>query len=320
MSSQLTPALGELEAVILAAGGGSRMMPLSQYYPKPMLPVGNLSLIEHQLAWLKNLQITKCTIVIGHQALSIEKSLGCGEKYGIEIAYVFQTERLGLAHAVACVSKLINKSFILLLGDIFYGYIDHEKLYSDFRLKSANAIVGSSYEAKDEILRKSFSIEHNQNGLISRVIEKPRKVLSNIRGSGLYLFDENIFDAINRTPRTALRNEYELTDSIQILIDSGCSVYNSLCVDGDVNVSTPDDLFRLNMQRMSFENVSIVHGENVVMGRSIKLDKVVLGGNTVIGNESQLRNCIVLPGTTVKEGAVLCNSIVYGNQTIKMEL
>ena len=80
-----------------------------------------------------------------------------------------------------------------------------------------------------------------------KVIEKPGYLVHNIKGCGLYLFDLHIFDAIRRTPRTAMRDEYEITDSIQILIEDGFLVKQLTIVKEDVNLTVPDDLIKSNM-------------------------------------------------------------------------
>ncbi len=84
-----------------------------------------------------------------------------------------------------------------------------------------NANLVSMYEPDPEMVRRNFVIQADGRGRVSRVIEKPRYVDSQLKGCGLYVFDQHIFDAIRRTPRTAMRDEYEITDSIQILINDG---------------------------------------------------------------------------------------------------
>jgi len=80
-----------------------------------------------------------------------------------------------------------------------------------------------------------------------KVIEKPGYLVHNIKRCGLYLFDLRIFDAIRQTPRTAMRDEYEITDSIQILIEDGFLVKQLTIVKEDVNLTVPDDLIKSNM-------------------------------------------------------------------------
>ena len=84
-------------------------------------------------------------------------------------------------------------------------------------------------------------------GRVRRVIEKPRYVDSQLKGCGLYVFDPHIFDAIRRTPRTAMRDEYEITDSIQILINDGYVTHHHPIVERDLNLTKPADLLTINL-------------------------------------------------------------------------
>src|SRR5438105_3303445 len=87
--------------VILAAGKGTRMVPFSEHYPKPILPVGNKPLVAHQLESLHALGVRDVIIVIGHLGHEVVRVLGDGERYGLSFKYVEQEETLGIAHALS---------------------------------------------------------------------------------------------------------------------------------------------------------------------------------------------------------------------------
>ena len=107
-----------------------------------------------------------------------------------------------------------------------------------------NANLVSMDEPDPEMVRRNFVIQADEPAACTRVIEKPRYVDSQLKGCGLYVFDPHIFDAIRRTPRTAMRDEYEITDSIQILIDDGYVVHHHPIVERDLNLTKPEDLLR----------------------------------------------------------------------------
>ena len=110
-----------------------------------------------------------------------------------------------------------------------------------------NANLVSMYEPDPAMVRRNFVIQADERGRVHRVIEKPRYVDSQLKGCGLYVFDPHIFDAIRRTPRTAMRDEYEITDSIQILINDGYVVHHHPIVERDLNLTKPDDLLTINL-------------------------------------------------------------------------
>ena len=110
----------KIVGVILAAGKGSRIKPLNFEFPKPLLPVCNKPIIQYQIEEMKSLGINEVYIVVGHLGGKIKKYFGNGKKLGVNITYVKQKERLGIAHAVGQLEPYIKDPFLLFLGDIFY--------------------------------------------------------------------------------------------------------------------------------------------------------------------------------------------------------
>src|SRR5262245_45821219 len=106
--------------VILAAGRGARMMPFSDKYPKPILPICNKPLIQRQIEIMKSLGITDIVVLIGHKVFELTTALGDGSRLGVAIRYFEQTSALGIAHAVGRLEPHIDRPFLLFLGDIFF--------------------------------------------------------------------------------------------------------------------------------------------------------------------------------------------------------
>src|SRR5438128_1281295 len=105
---------------ILAAGSGARMLPFSEKYPKPLLPVCNKPLIQHQIEIMRSVGITDIVILVGHKGFEISKVLGDGGSLGVSLRYVEQTSALGIAHAVGRLEPHISQPFLLFLGDIYF--------------------------------------------------------------------------------------------------------------------------------------------------------------------------------------------------------
>ena len=89
------------EALILAAGKGTRMWPLTENYPKPLLPLCGKPIIEQQITALRKVGVSKINILIGHRMKQISDLVGSGEKYNVEIKYIVQNEQKGTGHAVS---------------------------------------------------------------------------------------------------------------------------------------------------------------------------------------------------------------------------
>jgi NDP-sugar pyrophosphorylase family protein len=312
--------MNELSGVILAAGKGSRLYPITERIPKPLVPIGKRPLIEYQLDILKELGIKKCYIVIGYFGYEIAKHLGDGSKFGIQIEYVEQKKPLGIANALSQTSHKVNGSgkFLLMLGDIFF---ETNKLRDMVRLmdeKQANAVLATKIENDPEALKKNFAIHHNGDGRVHKVVEKPTILVNNLKGCGMYLFDRNIFEAVNRTPRTALRNEYELTDSIQLFIDSGYKVYYSNVIDDDLNITFLKDLYVINMEHLMRSQKNIALGDDVDIADNVKLDNVVIGNRVKIEEDVELRDTIVLSEAIIRKGERISRSIVTKDNVLRV--
>ncbi|MCF6286158.1 MAG: NTP transferase domain-containing protein [Candidatus Hydrogenedentes bacterium] len=302
---------GTYQGVILAAGQGSRMGPLTDHYPKALLPVTNVPLIVRHLETLRSLGIQEAFVVVGHLGQQIRDALGDGTAFGMALHYVEQERREGLAQAVGMLEAHISKPFVLLLGDIYFAFKDLVPLIEHFEFHRASAAIAVKDESDPALVRRNFSVEMNDTGQIRRVVEKPTEVASLWKGCGLYLFGPTIFDAIRRTPRSSLRNEYELTDAIQTLIDDGRPVYGTPVVDKDVNVTTPDDLIACNRHALRAMGKPHLVGENCQVAQGTTLHETVLGDGVCIVQPCRLEGCVVLPGTVIDSAMAQRDRVLY---------
>lgn len=299
MSSSATDLMG----VILAAGKGTRMLPFSEHYPKPILPVAGKPLVAHQLETLARLGVKDVVMVIGHLGHEVARELGDGSAYGVNINYVEQEETLGIAHAVSCLEAHVDRPFFLFLGDIFFETEDLgsmvEKLRSD---RGIDGVLAVKRENDPEAIRRNFIVMTDASGWVSRVIEKPRHPRTNLKGCGVYLFDLAFFDAVRRTPRTAMRDEYEITDSIQIFIDDGYRLEVAEVIREDMNLSYPKDLLHLNLHILDQSGDKNLFGERVQVHPGAKIERSVLMEGVVVEEGVRLRDCLVFPGVRVGGG------------------
>jgi NDP-sugar pyrophosphorylase family protein len=301
---------GQYQGVILAAGHGRRMGPFGEEIPKPVAPVCNKPLLVYQLEHLASLGITDVVIVIGHLGHVITQMLGDGSAYGVRIRYVEQQQRLGLAHAVGQLERHVDRPFVLFLGDLYFQFDRLERLLEEYEDSQPAAVLAVKEEDDPAEIRKNFSVQMYEEGLVRRVIEKPRHVQGNLKGCGVYLFDLPIFDAIRRTPRTAMRDEYELTDSIQILIDLEYPVDAVPVVQFDMNVTFIRDLITCCQTEMARRGVRQVIGEGCQVHPGARLEGTVLGDNVTITEGVSLERCVVLPGVTLSDGLDYSDTII----------
>jgi NDP-sugar pyrophosphorylase family protein len=317
--------------VILAAGKGTRLSPFSERLPKPLLPLLGRPLIEYQLAALREVGIRRAIVVVGHLGAEIVRHLGDGRGHGLELTYVEQGPTLGIAHALARVEALVDRPMLVLLGDIYFV---HERLERMLTLldDGADAVLAVREEPDAAAIRRNFVVLEDDEGLVRRVIEKPHHPRSRLKGCGVYLFRPHFFDALRRTPRTAMRDEYELTDGIQIFADDGYAVRAARVIREDVNLSYPRDLLDLNLRllreggRAAAEarapggsagpatGCFVADGATIAAGASVH-DSVVMEGARVEAGAS-VRECLLLPGARVTAERPLRRQIVTPDEVV----
>jgi glucose-1-phosphate thymidylyltransferase len=155
----------------------------------------------------------------------------------IQAEFVEQTELKGIAHAVTYAEPLVRDKFALVLADCVCK--------GDFSFPDAMTQGIGVWETDDEEdIRRSYSVEI-RDGLVSRVVEKPKLLVNRYCGMGFYFFNRSVFDFVRRTPPSPLRNEIEITDTLQLMIDHGEKLSPLHFAGEYMNLTYPKDLGRL---------------------------------------------------------------------------
>jgi NDP-sugar pyrophosphorylase family protein len=289
----------KLTGVILAAGKGSRIQPLNLYLPKPLLPVCNKPIIHYQLEDMRKIGVQDVIIVVGHLKEEIISYFGNGSSLGLRLRYVEQQKALGIAHAVAQLENEVQSPFILFLGDIFLVPEDLQAMERMFWERQAGAVLAVKREKNPEYIRRNFAVILHASGTVTRVIEKPRYLGTDLKGCGAYIFDLAIFDAIRRTPRTAQRDEYEITNSIQILIDDGYPVYPAEVIEWDMNITYAADLLECNRNQLKRLCKPYLVGQDTTTHPGATIEASVLGDGVVVENPIAIKDSLVFSGVRV---------------------
>ncbi|NIO44823.1 MAG: NTP transferase domain-containing protein [Candidatus Aenigmarchaeota archaeon] len=214
-----------MQAVILAAGKGTRLGSLTEKTPKVLLPIGNKPLLGHAIYALSENNIRDISLVVNYRREDIEKYFGDGSRFNVDLSYLHQKNPAGgTADALSYAKGKIDSGFVLLYADvIFHPYFSVVK-----RLKENCRDCDGLIACKEVKNPQEFGILELENNRIVRIHEKSPNPPSNLGNLGMYYLTPEIFDAIERTPLSK-RGERELTDSIQILIDEG-SLFRPLIV------------------------------------------------------------------------------------------
>lgn len=299
----------ELRGAILAAGKGSRVDIFGEEYPKPLLPVCNKPIMQYQIELMRDHGIAEIVVVVGHLKKQIIDYFGDGGSLDVSIEYVEQENPLGIAHAVGQLEGRLDRPFLLFLGDIFSVIPDLERLLARTRKQPQVSALAVRSNDTPENIRRNFAVFVGEEHKVHRVVEKPRHVESALKGAGIYLFALPIFDAIRRTPRTAMRDEYEITNSIQILIDDGYPVYAEDVVEWDLNVTYIEDLLECNLRMMKYLGEGNIVAPTAKVHREAVVRNSVIGDHVVIHNPIHITNSLILPRTNVRSVGDLVNCL-----------
>lgn len=299
--------------VILAAGKGTRLAPFSERWPKPMLPILGKPLLQYQIEILRALGVQRIVVVVGHLGDVIVQRLGDGSSFGVRLEYVVQPGTLGIAHALARAEEHVDRPFLLLLGDIFFLHDDLRGLTGLLGRDGVTGVLAVKEEPSVEAIRRNYVALEDERGFVTRVVEKPRHPQTRLKGCGLYLFDPSFFDAVRRTPRTAMRDEYELTDAIQIFIDDGHRVRTARVIREDLNLTNPADLLEINL-RLLGERTQL--GEGVRLAEGARVVRSVLMDGASVEHPIEVRDSLVFPGVRVPSRDPVIRQIHTGEHVI----
>ncbi len=302
-----------MKGLILCAGRGTRLYPLTHTYPKTLIPVANIPILQLCIKKLLEQEIDDIGIVIHHsQHNIIRKHIGTGEQWGIKLTYIYQAEPKGIADAVNHAKCFINEdSFLLLLGDnlITESFSILKELIASNKSHAALLLT----KVKNP---QDYGIAEVSDHQIVSLKEKPLHSKSNLAIMGAYAFTSLIFKGIASISASP-RGEYEITDAIQWLIDEGYPVSYHITDKQSFDVGTLErwlnaNRWMLNNMKASdlidetslLENCKIV--PPVAIGPGCELKNSVIGPHVSIGagariEECQIQNSIILNEVHMKQ-------------------
>ena len=342
------------KAVILAAGDSTRMLPLSANQPKHLIPIAGKPLIFHTMEALEQAGIGEILIIYGYHADKLREAVET-RSWKMKVSFVNQKERKGTAHAASYGKKFVGKgTSILMNGDVLVGPDTFEGLIELHEKKEFDMTL-SVKPIEDP---RAYGIVKVQRGKAKELIEKPRpdQMVSNLVNAGVYAVSNPLWEAIEKTELSS-RGEYELTDSISLLIKKG-NVGAYTLPSWWLDIGKPWDLLDANKLLLENSkrriegtvedgatvkgNVVIENGTTIKSGAYIEgpafidRDSVIgpncfiraftsLGKNVKIGNAVEIKNSIIMDGTNVGHLSYVGDSIIgqrsnFGAGTITANL
>lgn len=286
-----------MKCVVLAAGLGKRMHPLSLDRPKHLLPIVGRPLIGRVVEAVAETGITELGVVVGYRAELIEKALG--DMRGVRIDFIKQEQQLGTAHALLSASGFLSgeERFAVVYGDVTLDASELSGLIRESVRGFDGGLIGvETWEAA------RFGVIEERGGILSRVWEKPMETRGiALVNAGVYVLPAEVLEYSRRLSPSP-RGEYELTDALNLLAEAGRRL---LVKRGDakhwLDVGRPGDLLRANL--IYLERLAGSHGTGPDNPPSYI-------GDARIGSDVEITRSVVLDGAWISDGAHVENSLV----------
>ena len=314
-----------MKGLILSGGKGTRLRPLTHTSAKQLVPVANKPVLFYGIEAMAEAGITEVGIIIAPETGGeIREAAGDGSRFGVRIEYIEQDAPLGLAHAVLTAEEFLGDTpFVMYLGDnlLRNGIV---ALVDTFREEQPDALILLTPVPDPE----NYGVaELDGDNRVARLVEKPKEPKTDLALVGVYMFTPAIFDAA-RSIEPSWRNELEITDAIQTLVDRNLRVDPHIVHGWWKDTGQVHDMLEANRlilddldERIEGELVGSKVEGRVVIEQGARLENTTVRGPAVIGSGAQLVNAYIGPYTAIGENvriedAELEHSIVMSGSTI----
>lgn len=308
------------KAVLLVAGEGRRLAPMTATRPKHMIPLAGKPLLEHTLLALKDIGISSLLLVVGYKREKIQEYFGDGSQFGLTIEYVVQEDFLGTANATELGAEFTKDDpFVMMYGDLLVDPSVLKDFREFYQAHPADAII-SLRAVPDPSKYGIISLDAADR--VQQIVEKPPETLDlgNLANAGIYVLNAKIYDAIARTPLSP-RNEYELTDSLQLLVEEDQTVLGFTI--GDKFWSDVGHPWQLLAANQYFLDTSLVDQRAGTIEANVQVrGKVFVGEGSIIKSGTYIegpayigKGCSIGPNAYIRPHAAIGNGCKVGNSS-----
>ena len=300
-----------MKGLILSGGRGTRLRPLTYTSAKQLVPVANKPVLFYGIEALAAAGIRDIGIVVGDTQAEIRAAVGDGSPWGVSITYIEQDEPRGLAHAVLISEPFIGaEPFVMYLGDNLLNKGITSFVDEFVREKPAAQILLARVPDP-----QMFGVAELLEGRVIRLVEKPQTPRSDLALVGVYMFSPAVFDAV-KAIRPSFRNELEITDAIQHLIDRGLEVRPHIVDGWWKDTGKLEDMLEAN--RLILDHIerrvdgsvdagSRVEGKVIVEAGAV-VEQSVVRGPVIIGARAKILHAYVGPFTSIMNDAEVRDS------------
>jgi UDP-N-acetylglucosamine diphosphorylase/glucosamine-1-phosphate N-acetyltransferase len=297
-----------MKAVILAAGEGMRLRPLTTSEPKVMIPVANRPILEYVVDSLVKNDVHEIVMVVGYRKERIMSHFEDGRKFGAKIEYVVQDKQLGNGHALSCARERVSGDFLVLAGD---NIVDARAVGDLLRSGACPSalVVESENPSK-------YGVVTIERGVIRNVVEKPVDLISSTILTGMFCVKDSIFTVIDQCMETG---EYGLSHAFRgCLGESGISPVFS---DGLwIDAVYPWDLLELNAAALESASIrtagKIEKSVNIAGPVGIGEETVIRAGTTIYGPVIIGEGCDIGPNVTIFPSTSIGDNVTIEPYTV----
>src|SRR3954449_12985588 len=314
-----------LKGLILSGGKGTRLRPITHTSAKQLVPVANKPVLFYGLEAMADAGIGEVGIIIAPETGDeIRAAAGDWTAFGLQITYIEQDEPAGLAHAVLTAEDFLGEApFVMYLGDNLLRDGIHE-LVDTFRAEAPDALILLTPVPDPE----NYGVAELDDGRVAQLGEKPKEPKTDLAPVGVYMFTPAICDAA-RSIEPSWRNELEITDAIQTLVDRGLRVDPHIVHGWWKDTGQVQDMLEANRlilddlaERVEGELVDSRVEGRVVIEKGARLERSTVRGPAIIGSGSRITDAYIGPYTPIGEdvtidGAELEHSIVLEGSEIR---
>jgi mannose-1-phosphate guanylyltransferase len=287
--------------ILLVGGFGTRLKPLTDESPKPMLPVAGLPVTEHQILAAKRAGIHTLVLATSYLADVFTPYFGDGAKWGMKILYAVEKEPLGTGGAIRNAAELLGRDepVVIFNGDVLSRHSIADQIA--FHLENQADVTLHLIDVEDA--RAFGCVPTDSDGRVTAFLEKMDNPVTNSINAGCYVFSPSVIDQIPLGKVVSVERE-----TFPALVSSGRPVYGYKEQSYWLDVGTPAALFKGSRD--------LVEGDFQAMAdTTIASDAVITGGTSIgarcsIGSGARIDDCIIGDDVTIGDGAVLTRSFI----------
>jgi mannose-1-phosphate guanylyltransferase/phosphomannomutase len=303
-----------MQAVIMAGGFGTRLRPLTNNMPKPMVPIVNVPMLEHVITLLKKYDITDFVMLLYYQPEIIRRYFEDGSRFGVNIKYVLPDKDYGTAGAVKLSEEFIKDDFLVISGDVLTDF--NLGAISKFHKEKQSVATISLYSSENP-LQYGIVLTNNENKIV-RFLEKPSssEVFSDTINTGIYCFDKSIFQHIPEGESFDFSKDlfpYLLSNNIPLYGFKSEGYWRDV---GNLEeyISANLDVLEGKLSHITFKNVNgSCISDTAIIEDGAKIENCVIGNEVLIESNAEVKNSIIWNNVIIHSNAKVLFDVIGKN-------